>query len=94
MWVSGRVRFGATPRIVCKRWALRLLLVGHDAKSSANMLGLSVYPFNDWLRMRGASLASEAAVKQLGGVLRWIEMLPISLAPKKLATAKPLFLWK
>lgn len=30
--------------------ALRLLLVGHDAKSIANTLGLSVHTINDRLR--------------------------------------------
>ena len=30
--------------------ALRLLLVGHDAKSIATMLGLSVHTINDRLR--------------------------------------------
>jgi len=45
--------------------ALRLLLVGHDAKSIANRLGLSVYTINDRLRdarrKLGVSSSREAA---------------------------------
>ncbi|MEG3148685.1 DUF4019 domain-containing protein [Sphingomonas sp. ZT3P38] len=45
--------------------ALRLLLVGHDAKSIANTLGLSVYTINDRLRdarrKLGVSSSREAA---------------------------------
>jgi DNA-binding CsgD family transcriptional regulator len=48
--------------------ALRLLLVGHDAKSIANMLGLSVYTINDRLRDARRKLgvsSSRAAARRL-----------------------------
>lgn len=50
--------------------ALRLLLVGHDAKSIANTLGLSVYTVNDRLRdarrKLGVSSSREAARRLAG----------------------------
>lgn len=73
--------------------ALRLLLVGHDAKSIANTLGLSVHTINDRLRdarrKLGVSSSREAArrlAEMDGGT-------PIMSAPKKLGVPKQLLRW-
>ena len=60
--------------------ALRLLLVGHDAKSIAGTLGLSVHTVNDRLR---------DARRKLGVSPRWMGPPPISSGPSKSGVPTP-----
>jgi DNA-binding CsgD family transcriptional regulator len=47
--------------------ALRLLLVGHDAKSIANLLGLSVHTVNDRLRDARRKMGATPCRNRAGG---------------------------